>query len=352
VRRLPQISETVSEACGGRLETISLANRRVDAWRRRALGETCAWEPTLIEVTAGAGPVEDVRAWTGWSMVGPITRHLGRRDAIKVTRALGTLKQSWDDIAERRGLGARLSRSGFFRLASGAVVGAGLLSGRPALAPAAQGAPKVVGSAAVRGSALRRGVREVLADQDVANVLGRAELRALRAGALETAGEGAVLRLSDAGETRFGPQDVRAGQVRAVAQGRHRVKGGVELRTTALSLERDRMLIVEQYSPSHRGVRSLAQVYELDESSKTLELFATSEDGARDRAVGEVVAKAACENGYPRDDPCGGCCLTGPARCWSSAAARATSWAARSRPRAVPAARGRARRWGSRATCA
>ncbi|MEU2789947.1 bacteriocin fulvocin C-related protein [Streptomyces sp. NPDC007100] len=122
------VSEAVVRACAGKLEVLPLNHPDVREWRRRALGETAPWAPTLLR-TQG----DRVRAWTKAAMSVPLARRLGPRSTVTVLQALGQLRHQYNGHPlETKTLG----RKQFLRVGAGAAVAAGLvLTGRaPAFA--------------------------------------------------------------------------------------------------------------------------------------------------------------------------------------------------------------------------
>ncbi|WP_367123534.1 bacteriocin fulvocin C-related protein [Streptomyces phytohabitans] len=124
--RCTAISEAVAEASGQKLEVVPLAGDEVERWRRRALGDDPAWEPTLLRVRG-----EDVRAWTGPSMAPRLAGRLRFRTTVRVLRALGRLREEAtrtgaEGAAEDRATGSGLGRKRFLQLAGGVGVAAGL----------------------------------------------------------------------------------------------------------------------------------------------------------------------------------------------------------------------------------
>lgn len=116
-----RLSDRIEGVCVGRLETIPLASPEVTAWRQATLGEDPAWEPALFRVTP-----ESVRAWTGRSMVLPLLRHLGLASSLRLTYALGSLR---DELAadHHEGDPRRLTRKRFLQLSAGTVIAGTLI---------------------------------------------------------------------------------------------------------------------------------------------------------------------------------------------------------------------------------
>lgn len=85
--------------------------------------------PTLIEVRTTGDVEESVRVWTGHAMVRPLVRHLGMRDTVAVTRALGRMRQEAADDQRSANRSRGLSRRALFQVGAGAVVAAAILSG-------------------------------------------------------------------------------------------------------------------------------------------------------------------------------------------------------------------------------
>ncbi|MFD7667412.1 bacteriocin fulvocin C-related protein [Streptomyces sp. NPDC059788] len=112
-----KISEAVEQACGGKVELLSLLNRDVHRWRVESLGEDAPWAPTLLKV----GP-DRVRAWVGPGMAVALVRRLGPRATVRTVGALSDLRRP---SRTEDGPG----RKQFLRLAGGAAVTAGLLIG-------------------------------------------------------------------------------------------------------------------------------------------------------------------------------------------------------------------------------
>ncbi|WP_299954071.1 hypothetical protein [uncultured Modestobacter sp.] len=235
----------------------------------------------------------------------------------RVLRAMGELHQEWKDVAVTRNLGRGLSRRGVMQIGAGAAVGVMILSGRkPAMAAPPAKAVGVLSTAEVRGSALQNGLRRSLTNPDVINLVDRRELAALSAGAW---GQGAtkepLVTRRSSGTTRLGPgQEVR-GAVSAVAQAEHRLVSGGRSRVTSFSLDEDQMITLEQTFHADGTSNSLATLYRMDWDSGDLFLLKASENGHLDTpvpaSIEEFSVSAAKCTGYPKGDPCGGCCLNG-----------------------------------------
>ncbi|MEU6171948.1 bacteriocin fulvocin C-related protein [Streptantibioticus parmotrematis] len=128
-----EISAAVSEACGGRLETLPLSHPEV---RGTLAGRQRGGEPSRPALLRVGGT--DARVRTGVRMAVPLARRLGVRRSVSVLRALGRLRQDAKRVPfeEPRRAASGVGRGRFLQLAAGAGVAAGvvLLGRTPAIA--------------------------------------------------------------------------------------------------------------------------------------------------------------------------------------------------------------------------
>ena len=128
-----EISVSVSQASGGRLEVLPLNRRDVRSWREAAFGPEPPHTPTLLRVRQGG-----IRGWKGPSIAPVLVRRLGTRSTVRVMVALGRLREQ-PMTGDARPSGRRMDRAQFLRLCAGAAIGTGILF--TGTAPALAGAP-------------------------------------------------------------------------------------------------------------------------------------------------------------------------------------------------------------------
>lgn len=116
-----RLSERIRKACSGRLETVPLNHPEAVEWRQATLGEDAEWKPVLFRVTVGS-----VRAWTGRSMVFPLLRHLGPVSSVKVTYALGGLRNELT-AAHNEEHGRGVTRKKFLQFGAGTAIAGTLI---------------------------------------------------------------------------------------------------------------------------------------------------------------------------------------------------------------------------------
>ena len=263
-----------------------------------------------------------MRAWTGRKMLVPLSRHLGPADLVRVARSLDGLRR--DPTDGESGVSRALSRRSLFAVGSGAVLGFGLMQGS-ASATAALGhagvKPAFKRTTRVRGGAARFALADVAKLKDVRSLVKDEELRVLVQATLtkEEGSDNDLLRVSGIGRTRYGKDNWRNGQVRALSVHDHVTDQDTAARTTVFSVGDERLIAVEEFAPRYAGVAVRATSYRMDWDSGELITLDVSEDGAVDAPVPSMqvegsealeASTAAC-TGYPRNDPFGGCCLNG-----------------------------------------
>ncbi|CAM3558143.1 hypothetical protein NOGI109294_02395 [Nocardiopsis gilva] len=114
------IAGQLVQVVGEEIEIVPLRSVRMQEWRREALGEDAPWAPTLVRLGE-----KGVEAWTGWRIASVLSRVLGPKKTWDVLGVLGS--RALDGQPSRSTLG-KISRSGFFKVGFGAIIGVGLLS--------------------------------------------------------------------------------------------------------------------------------------------------------------------------------------------------------------------------------
>jgi len=101
---------------------LPLAHPDVLKWRERSLGPRAPWVPTLLRIRG-----EEVRAWTGISIVIPLARRLGPRSTIRVLHSLGELSRQRTERTAGEEQNGAIGRGQFLKLGGGVALATGLV---------------------------------------------------------------------------------------------------------------------------------------------------------------------------------------------------------------------------------
>lgn len=117
------------EQSGLGIETMSLREPQMMAWREEGLGPEAPWKPTLVEVSNSA-----TRAWVGSRMAVSLTRNLGVQNTWNLLKIIGEISEvQGDQTPQMSGIfGTRIPRSSFLKGIVGAGVGVAVLANIPA----------------------------------------------------------------------------------------------------------------------------------------------------------------------------------------------------------------------------
>ncbi|GAB3533348.1 hypothetical protein GCM10027403_07120 [Arthrobacter tecti] len=288
------------------MQTLSLNDPLVSAWRTQALGKDAPWEPTLIRERNG-----EVRAWTGWGMAPMLVRELGVKDSAKVLQALGIERKGEVQPSVRQHKAPKLvSRKGFLQLGAGiaaaaAVFSTGSLTG--ASPAAASGLPKGAKLHNVQATTLAPRMKRMLSVSDVTNILDKETLNSLRTGKTiptpKGMAEGAVLlQHSGEGTTKIDGVEV-PGQVYAIVQREVQVPNAGTTTNTIVAFPQSETYLHFQQNDHPSPYLTSATLFEFGSEDGHFKTLEESFDGIRSEPVPAGISGAATTSA----DPCGGC---------------------------------------------
>ncbi len=117
------------EQSGLGIETMSLREPQMMAWREEGLGPEAPWKPTLVEVSDST-----VRALVGSRMAVSLTRNLGFHNTWNLLKIIGEISevQAEQKPPVSGAFGNRIPRSSFLKGIAGAAIGVAVLANMPA----------------------------------------------------------------------------------------------------------------------------------------------------------------------------------------------------------------------------
>lgn len=283
------LAKKIEEAVGDKLEIRSLNEPAMEHWRRGVLGQDAPWVPTLVEVAGGT-----VKAWTGPRMGVVLAKRLGLVSTWRVMQILGGLGSdvggSPHRVPDTVAVDKRsLTRGRFIKGAVGAVSAVSILSGTSMFASAASAWERRASNSKnyedVVGEELDRIARSVAGRVDVVNVMGSSWSRIMRTGRLVKVvhkGED-VDTLTDATPSlRADNGGIKVGGDGAVVKAaRHHLEGGNELLAVAFMAD-NQLVAYYQFDAPVDGIKSKAEVWEIDQENDTVTLKNASRNGVVD----------------------------------------------------------------------
>jgi hypothetical protein len=306
------LATRIEEAVGDRLEIRSLTDPMMEHWRGQAFGENAPWAPTLVEVNGSA-----TKAWAGRRMGLILASKLGLIATWRVMQILGEDKRGGGSTDEERGASLEstsLTRGGFIKGALGAAAAVGALSGAGVLSSPASASVKVgewgaksIGHRDVVGEELGRVARSVAGRKDIANVMDSSWSRKAHTGRIA--------------KTQVNGHDIEVlahdgnPSVRTSEGGLSVTGGGIVIKATKHDLEEENGMLAVVYLTGNQlvsyyefdeptgGVKSKAEVWEVDQENDVVVLKNASRNGVLDSAIPRSESKSSSAARIT----CGGC---------------------------------------------
>jgi hypothetical protein len=245
--RCAALAESI-ERSGLGIETMSLREPQMMAWREEELGTEAPWKPTLVEISNST-----TRAWVGGKMSVALVRNLGVQNTWNLLKIIGEISEVQGQQSPPASglLGTKVPRASFLKGIIGAGVGVAILANGPA-ARAATAEDDLSWFAALK----LKNPRELSFNESAREMKRALELPELKAVFSDVNSKSIGLRERIAADAARASRDVEELGIRSVV---HTIHGGGKMTATMFLDEEISFLLYEITGGKFHG-RSYARV--------------------------------------------------------------------------------------------